>query len=184
MKAPVALAFVTSAVLLTSVILRADSWSTPRPLVFASSYGYYGFKTEPPQPFVLNGRAQGTLFTLAEDGREQVLWRRELVNIPVRALVTDDGKHVVTLDTWTRMGYEHTLVIYGEGGSVVADHNLEAFLSADEIAKSIVHTVGSRHWLQGGSIAIDEGWDSVSIRFQWGKAVRLILSTGRIEAIP
>jgi hypothetical protein len=175
----VAIALATTVALTASAIVYADFWLEPQPLVFASAHGYYGFKTQPPRPFVPTGRAQGTLF----NGSEEVVWGSELVNTPVRALVTDDGKHVVTLDTWTRQGYEHSLVIYGERGDVIADYNLEAFLSADEIAKSVVHTVGSRHWLQGGSIVFDEDWRFLVIRFHWGKVIRVTLATGAIDVV-
>ena len=90
----------------------------------------------------------------------------------------------MTLDTWTRQGYEHSLVIYGERGAVIADYNLDALLSEHEIAKSVVHTVRSRNWLQAGSIAIDDDWRHAVIRFHWGKVVRVTLATGAIDVVP
>jgi hypothetical protein len=118
--------------------------------------------------------------TLSARGTETVMWSRELVNIPVRALITDDATYVVTFDTWAKLGYEHALVIYGEQGSVVADYNLEGLLSAGEIAGSVRHTATTRPWLQGASIAFDANQTAVVVTLQWGKVIRVALSTGRI----
>ena len=114
------------------------------------------------------------------DGTETVLWSRELVNIPVIGYIADDGKHVVTFDTWARLGYEHALVIYGEQGDIVVDYDLDALLSADEISTSVIHTVGARRWLQGATVAFNDGRDLV-ITLHWGKIIRVALSTGKIE---
>lgn len=175
-------ALAASTIVIASAIVAADSWPAPRPHVFAAAYGAYGFKTRPPQHAIWSGKAHGTLFIPAEDGTEAVKWSRELVNIPVRAFVADDGKHVVTFDTWARLGYEHALVIYGEQGGVVADYNLEALLSADEIRKSVAQTAGSRHWLQNATIAFDDAWKAIVITLDWGKVIRVTLATGTIEA--
>ena len=180
----VIVALATSAVVvIASATVLADSWPGPRPHVFASAFGTYGFKMQPPPLTTWSGKGQGTLYTLIPDGKENVKWSRELVNIPVRAFLADDGKSVVTFDTWARLGYEHALVIYGEQGNVVADYDLEALLSADDIGK-VPHTVGSRHWLQGATIAFNEEWNAIVITFQQGKAIRVALSTGTITRTP
>ena len=114
-------------------------------------------------------------------GSETVIWSRELVNIPVQAFITGNGKHVVTCDTWAKLGYEHALVIYGEQGLVVGDYNLEALLSPDEIATSVSHTATTRRWLQDAAIAFDPGETDIVIELQWGKTIRVALATGRIE---
>ena len=49
--------------------------------------------------------------TVGPDGRETAIWSGELLNIPVSAFITDDGTHVVTFDTWARLGYEHAIVV-------------------------------------------------------------------------
>jgi len=182
MKTRLALALAPCVVLIATAIVGADSWPGPRPQVFAAAYGAYGFKTRPPQLSVWSGKGHGTLFAPAADGSERVVWNRELVNIPVRAFVADDGKYVVTLDTWAKLGYEHALVIYGEQGNVVADYDLEALLPADDIARSVVQRVGSRHWLEGGAVSFDEGRSSLVITLHWGKVLTVALSTGRIVA--
>ena len=173
-----------SAAVLASGTVSADSWPGSRPQVYASANGSYRFKTQPPRLNTWSGKSQGTLVTLAADGVETMRWSRELVNIPVSAFVADEGNTVVTFDTWAKLGYEHALVIYGEHGAVVADYALEALLSADEIAKSVVHTVSARRWLQGAAITFDKGGDNIVIRLQWGKTIRVALATGKIETEP
>ena len=124
------------------------------------------------------------MFARGPNGTETALWTRELVNIPVIAFVAEDGRHVVTFDTWARLGYEHALVIYGEQGAVVADFDLEALLTADEIATSVVHTVSARRWLQGATIVFDKSGNDIVISLQWGKVIRVALATGTLETAP
>jgi hypothetical protein len=164
-------------------IVTADTWLAPHPQIFASSTGTYGFKTQPPNPPVapLQGRSQGTLFALSLDGNETVTWAGELVNIPVRAIVSDDGKYVVTFDTWFRSGYEHCLVIYAEQGRVVADFNLEALLSRDEIANKVTHTFSSRNWLTGAKVEFNDRGNRVVLTLRWGKVISVVLRDGRID---
>jgi hypothetical protein len=147
---------------------------------FKSASGTYSFRARPPQLSTWSGKGQGTLFTLSADGREHVLWSRELVNIPVRAFIVDKGTHVVTFDTWARLGYEHALVIYGDQGVLVVEYDHEALLSADEIAMRVVETVGGRRWLQDATIAFDNGENAIVITLPWGKIIRVAVSTGKI----
>ena len=174
-------ALATSAVLIASGTVSADSWPGSRPQVYASANGSYRFKTRPPQLATWSGKSHGTLVSLAPDGSETVRWSRELVNIPVSAFVADDASRLVTFDTWAKLGYEHALVIYDDQGAVVVDYDLEALLSADEIASSVVHTVSARRWLQGATIAFDNGGRDIVITLQWGKRIRVALATGQIE---
>lgn len=118
---------------------------------------------------------------MAADGLETASWARDLVNIPVLAFVANDGKHVVTLDTWAKLGYEHALVVYGENGAVVVDYDLEDLLSSHDIASSVVHTMNARRWLQGATTAFDPGEDTFVIHLPWGKVLRVALATGAIE---
>jgi hypothetical protein len=160
--------------------LSADSWPGARPQAFASANRAYVFKTRPPQLANWSGKAQGSVVTMDDDGRETVIWSRELVNIPVQAFITDDGKHVVTCDTWAKLGYEHALVIYGEQGVLVTDYNLEALLSANEIAR-VSRTATTRPWLKGATIAFANNDRDLVIRLQWGTRIRVALATGKFE---
>jgi hypothetical protein len=163
-------------------IVSADSWPGARLQIFKSASGEYSLRTRPPQLSTWSGKGQGTLFTLSADGTENVMWSRELVNIPVKAFIADTGKHVVTFDTWAKLGYEHALVVYGEQGDVIADYDLDALLSADEIDGRVVETVGGRRWLQDATIAFDSGDTAIVIRLPWGKIIRVALSTGKMAS--
>jgi hypothetical protein len=167
---------------LTQMIqLTADSWPGARPQTFASANGTYRFKTRPPQLATWSGKGNGTVVRVGRDGSETATWSRELVNIPVIAFITDDGQHVVTFDTWAKLGYEHALVIYGERGAVVVDYHLDALLSAEEIGRSVRHTIGARRWLQDATIAFDDNDKRIVIRLHWGQIMRVALDTGTIE---
>jgi hypothetical protein len=180
---PLIIALAMSAFGIASAIVSADSWPGSRPQVYASANGTYRFKTRPPQLNTWSGKSHGTLVTMAAaGGTETAVWSRDLVNIPVSAYVANDGKHVVTLDTWAKLGYEHALVIYGEDGAVVTDYDLDVLLSGDEIANSIVHTMSARRWLQGATIAFDRRAEHVVITLHWGKVLRVALATGKVEA--
>ena len=176
-------ALAAGAMVIATAIVAADSWPGPRPHVFTSARGVYGFKTRPPQLATWSGKSHGTLVRLSSDGTEMAKWARELVNIPVRAFVADDGKHVVTFDTWAKLGHEHALVIYGEQGGIVADHDLDALLTPAEIRASVVETVGGRRWLQDALIAFDDDGDAIVISLHWGKKIRVALSSGTIETV-
>ena len=180
---PLIIALAMSAFGIASAIVSADSWPGSRPQVYASANGTYRFKTLPPQLNTWSGKSHGTLVTMAAaGGTETAVWSRDLVNIPVSAYVANDGKHVVTLDTWAKLGYEHALVIYGEDGAVVTDYDLDVLLSGDEIANSVVHTMSARRWLQGATIAFDRRAEHVVITLHWGKVLRVALATGKVEA--
>ena len=181
--------------------VSAQSWLAPSPQVFASVSGTYGFKTQPlksdcrsnpslrknaPDAAQVRcdvlGASQGMLFALAPDGSEVVVWKGFLLNAPHRAMVTDDGKYVVTLDVWARLGYESCLVIYDEHGVVVASFNLEALLAKEEIARFVFQADGSRQWLRGGKVEFNDRSDRVVVTLSWGKVISIVLADGKIDA--
>ena len=176
------------AVLLSSVA-RGDSWGWPQPRIFAN--GKYAIKTLPATSVgksgeVSFGNSEGVFFTLDEDGKEKVIWQAKLVNIPLRAIVAESGKYVVTLDTWGHVGYEHCLVVYGgEKGKVIADFKLEDLLTAKEI-ESLPASVTIRGWSDKDIAEFEDrslGYDELVIRMKhkdWAKVIRLSLSSGKI----
>jgi hypothetical protein len=125
--------------------------------------------------------SQGMLFTLAPDGSEAVVWKGPLFNVPHRAIVADDGKYVVTLDVWSRLGHERCLVIYDEHGVVVASFDLEGLLSKEEIATFVFEADGSRQWLRGGRVEFNDRSDRVVVTLSWGKVISIVLADGKIE---
>ena len=185
---PRLLTFAIGLAVVLSSVARADQWPLPRPLLFAN--GVYAFKSLPDKAVRKSGEVmsrinEGVFFTLDNDGNEEVIWRAKLVNIPVRAIVAESGKYVITLDTWVRVGYEHCLVVYGEKGKVIADFKLEDLLTAQEI-ESLPASASSRYW-SGKNIAEFEdrslGHHELVIRMKhkdWAKVIRLSLSSGKL----
>jgi hypothetical protein len=105
-----------------------------------------------------------------------------LINTPHRVLVDDDGQAVVTIDTYARLGFAHSLVIYGEQGKLVRDFELEDLLTKEEIDGKVSRSVSSRHWTDGAAFKI-EGGHFVAI-LGWGKVIRVELGTGKIVDAP
>ena len=173
---------------------RADKFPAepPRPKLFASVYGVYAFKTLPdgsvnvdPRTGQLVGNSEGVFFRLDEHGKEKVIWRAKLVNIPNRAILVGSGKYVITLDSWRSAGFDHCLVVYGEKGKVIADFKLEDLLTAKEI-ESLDGSVTHRGWSGQGTAEFEDRsreQDELVIRMKhkgWAKVIRLSLSSGRI----
>jgi hypothetical protein len=182
------LMLVVGLALVLSSAARADSWGSPQPGIYGN--GKYGFKTVPAKTVdksgqVFFGNSEGVLFTLDEDGKEKEIWRAKLVNVPLRAMIAQTGKYVMTLDTWAHVGYEHCLLIYGEKGNVIADFKLEDLLTAKEIA-GLPATVSSRGWSDKDVGDFEDrslGFDELVIRMkykEWAKVIRSSLSSGKI----
>ncbi len=159
---------------------RGDKFAPPSPRIYASTWGTHGFKMLPPD-LRAGGPATGILFSLDKDGKEKPVWEEKLVNIPMRVLISEDGKHVVTIDTYASMGYKHALVVYGEKGKVVADLRLEDLLTEKEITDHIPRTASSRHWAGKADFAFDLNRKDVVVTMKWGPVIKVNLATGKVE---
>ena len=204
MSRPILLTLGLGLALVLSFDARADKFPAepPQPKLFASVYGSYALKilpdvssvgtrtrTEgvhsPAQAGQIVGNSEGVFFALDENAKEKVIWRAKLVNIPRRAIVTESGKYVITLDSWRSVGFDHCLVVYGEKGKVIADFKLEDLLTAKEI-ESLDGSVTHRGWSGQGTAEFEDRsreQDELVIRMKykgWTKVIRLSLSSGRI----
>jgi len=72
---------------IASATARAADWASPRPVVFASQSGHHGFKVLP-KSFEA---ASGVLFSVDAEGKDQVVWKSSLVNVPHQVFVSNDG---------------------------------------------------------------------------------------------
>src|SRR5262249_46090283 len=90
------------------------------------------------------GASTGQLFALEADCKEKAVWNAKLVNVPDRVYVAPDGRRVVTIDTYGRLGYDHSVVVYDDRGKVLADYKLEDLLTRAEIRRHVDQTVSSR----------------------------------------
>jgi hypothetical protein len=161
-------------VLTPAIPLFADTWAMPRPRVFASAAGTYGFKVLNP---VFLRTATGLLFTLDEDGQETQIWQAELVNVPHRVFLPDDGKRVITIDTYGRLGSEHALVVYDEQGKVLEDYALDDLLTEFEIQFLVRYSVSSVHWAQHSEFTFSPDRTQFIISFKYKE-----LAKGETEA--
>ena len=131
--------------------LCADSFGAPRPRIFSSESGTYGFKVLEPK---LGESSRGVLFTLAPDGQETVIWTSKLVNLPGRVFVSEDGNRVVTVGTLGTSGHEHSVTVYTNEGKVLTDYKLEDILTEEEL-RFISQSTSTRAWTVHASFRFD-----------------------------
>lgn len=124
-------------------VALADIWAKPGPRLFAGDFGQHGFRMLNPQE---GGKSTGELYAIGNDGKEFVIWRSELVNVPQDVFIAPGGKRVITIDTHGHLGGQHALVVYGERGQVIADYEPGDFLNHDDIFRHITRSASSLHW--------------------------------------
>lgn len=162
-----------------SMTASADDWVAAGPQLFGSGSSY-GFKALPKS---LNG----VLFSIDDDGKEQVIWSKQLVNFPHRAFVAGDGKHVVTIDTYADLGREHSVVVYDDKGKVLCDYRLEELLTEQEIRDRVIQTSPNRWWAEGASFLFryeEEHIKYFDITLNWEKVITVNLDSGKLETPP
>lgn len=67
------------------------------------------------------------MFKVAEQG-DSLVWKKDLVNpiAPVTAIVSCDGKYLVTFDNWHECGYgDNVMVCYDENGNLIQKYSLK-----------------------------------------------------------
>jgi hypothetical protein len=82
------------------------------------------------------------------EGRWIKVWDAPLANevAPVAALVSNDGKHVVTFDNWHSMGFgDNVVVIYGNNGRLMRALRLDQILPVAYI-NALPRSVSSLWW--------------------------------------
>jgi len=167
---------------LTSAVgARDDSWAVAEPPIFASESGGRGLKVLPVE--VERGqmatKATGVMFGLNKDGSDKVVWRRPLVNLPSRAYISASQGHLVTIDTYANLGYEHVLVVYGPKGKMLVNYDLRDLLDKDEISKNVKQSATSRWWAEDAKIKFVDG-TIFEITLNWGKVIRVELESGEL----
>lgn len=150
---------------------RADSWMPPAKAVTLSANGQFRFTSYPASDRKVDayfkdeieGRrsarpnAEGRLERKRARGGWQTVWKAPLANLiaPTDALVTNDGRYVVTFDNWYGTGHgENVIVIYREDGSLVRSMMLTD-LVPDFYMATLSHSVSSIHWRDGAEIDAD-----------------------------
>jgi len=172
------------------VSAKADSWAAPTDREYRSASGEYVFKVQVAGPRDAGRRPCRGGLSRRRAGQSRPLWERALVNrvSPVRALVHDSGRFVVTFDEWHHVG-TNPLVIYGGDGELVAHLSL-ADLGLENHPR-IARSVSSYWWndhavmlfgpVAGGDPA---PWrrkleETLFIRLYWGEVLAIDLATGK-----
>jgi hypothetical protein len=169
---------------------RADTWAAPKDQEFRSAGGEFVFKVRVAAlPHPQRGECRGGLSRL-HAGQSRQLWERPLVNriSPVRAMVHDSGRFVVTFDEWHGVG-TNPVVIYGGGGELIARLSL-ADLGLEGHPR-ITRSVSSYWWNDHAILLFGPGagdhptpWrrkleETLFIRLYWGEVVAIDLATGK-----
>jgi hypothetical protein len=184
--------------------VKGDTWEAPKNRKVPSENGKYtalvvprsiekpgGADAEKPVVHLYKG-------VPGAGGKWSTLWKVKLSNetAPVDVFVTNDGRHVVTLDNWHSVGYGEDVVAFYAAPKEVADakvpgpppegrqlarYSLEKLLSRDEIEK-VSHSVSSRWWRNGGSTFLDEAGETPYLCVRLGNGGRWLawdVTTGK-----
>jgi hypothetical protein len=126
----------------------SDSWREPRVIEYYSSDSTYYVKIIPrtvPEKYDkwLNAPARKKKKFTAQDTTvvpchakmfrkshtgDSLIWEQKLINriAPVTAIVSDDGKYLITFDEWFSLGYGvDVMVVYDERGMLLKRYALE-----------------------------------------------------------
>lgn len=68
-------------------------------------------------------------------GLPELIWEKDLVNpvAPYEAIITNDGKYVITFDDWYQLGYgDNVMVVYGEKGNLLKQYKLQEITNLEK----------------------------------------------------
>jgi hypothetical protein len=133
-------------VLLSAFSAGADTWAAPTTVKVKSPNGRYTALVIPGPPGA-GGETQGRKSARVHvydgepgaGGKWETLWAVTLTNevAPVTVILTDDARHLITLDDWQSFGRgADTVAVYareGKAGKQLARYSLEQSLTPDEI---------------------------------------------------
>lgn len=147
-------------------LLLADEWIKEYRKVYTSQNGIYELVIEPthipenyeneilkrkkhPEKY-LNSPMKDTIVQCHAKlykktghlGLPELIWKKDLVNpvAPYEAMITNDGKYVITFDDWYNVGYgENVMVVYGENGEILKKYGLNEIthLNKNQLSVSV-----------------------------------------------
>lgn len=158
------LAVVVCMILGAATMALADTWAKPGPRLFAGNYGQHGFRILNPQE---GGKSTGELFGIGNDGKEVVIWRSELVNVPMEVFIAPGGKRVITIDTHGNLGGQHSVVVYDERGQVIADHDTADLFNDNDLHHHIKRSISSLHWARAVVLSFSHDSQQFLITPKW-----------------
>lgn len=173
---------VAATVLLAFIALSLDrARPIPPRRIFASANGRFGCHVVC-RLNRMDALATGELYTFDVDGKEKQVWKVDWTFVPVRLVISDEGK-VVTLNAWGCEGYAHTLVAYGADGRILKDYTLDSLLSPQEIREHVDTTFSNRFWNNESKLWFSKnpaGRERLVIQLSWGKQIEVDLETGEL----
>ena len=169
----------------------------PGPRSTLAPSGKYGFQTVP--RYGWGQPSRGSLYVLGEQNDVpaqgeplprriminrvpgKMVWQRELPNFPTGVFVRDDGKYVLTIDTYADRPEQpklHALILYGPSGKILTHLAPAQFLTPAEMRSG---SPSFLWWDKDMRISWEQvrGKDAVTLTFHWGKVLRINLATGR-----
>ena len=135
----------------TSYGLKADTWGTPETKFYFSEdsthilkviprhtpLNFYKWLTAKPnrkerfnKKDTVVTPCYAILYRINEDKDTVEIWKKNLINSisPVEALVSNNGKRIITIDNWHSVGYGiDVFVVYNEKGELIKRYKLDDF---------------------------------------------------------
>ncbi|OHD55762.1 MAG: hypothetical protein A2Y33_14080 [Spirochaetes bacterium GWF1_51_8] len=165
---------------LTAAALFADKSPVPKLKKYYSANSNYCFLVLPGGDGV---PCKGTLYQTGYKAGLLTLWSANLVNpvSPLKVIVPDNGKYVVTFDDWDSPGItENMIVIYGASGKMVKRFSIGDFVN-NKLLQDIPESKDGYAWLgktwfeKDGEVL---GFEIILMNEDGNKTVKLLLKTG------
>jgi ankyrin repeat protein len=174
---------IACALLSISMVGECEGWTGPGPLQARSGDGQYEVQVFAPK--TARQLARAVLFRLRSDKTKQIVWRRNLLNIPWEVYVytaTGDPSltapvRVVTVGSSNVRGFPSErsfLVFYGGAGEVIKDYAFDEVLPRSKTGL-LPHTARLRTWFW----AVDSPHaNTLSIKVSYSSPLEFDLTTG------
>ncbi len=171
-------------------MVRADDWAAPEPRSFhARGFELVAEIFPPHSRQNVGDRAYCYLYEMGYPGTAWMIapklrWRGPLVNrgMPYEAILSMDG-HLVTLNEWWHVGYEHAVVIYDRFGKLVKTYALDQLIPQTDMDK-FSESVSSRWWNKGAKYYFINKPARLYIVLAWGSALEFSLADGQVRYGP
>ncbi|MBK9991406.1 MAG: hypothetical protein IPP19_11900 [Verrucomicrobia bacterium] len=200
------------AIIILSIRVHADSWVTPTDdLQVFSGNGKFRFTALLPKRdnvawprHAIKAASKnkqddssrgdsciGKLEVVGPKGDSTTLWMRPLVNsvTPLKVIVADSGKYVVTFDNWFGVGTD-PIVIYNERGDLIRRHTLESLglikftrgAAEYDIEDPLIDSsTASIYWQSNAIVQLSEDQQFLLARLYWGYTFSVRLSDGIVS---
>ncbi len=167
------IAVVWASSLLFGQFCYADFWGSPSPEHWSDNRQFVLKVSWPKENKI-------SLAKVFSDGTQKTLWTRGYVDEsypPHEAFVSDDGRHVVFRDVYSRLGYGQVLVFLGAKGEVIRSYSLGDLLTEERIL-ACGHSVSSIWWSEPGWFSLFDGDSKFAFVTCWGEMQCFDVSTG------